>query len=480
MHGLYRWLFLIFALSVNCASAERAALVIGNANYSQMSPLSGPGNDAADMAAALKSVGFRVFPVAKDLREAELLKQVEDFAMQARGAEVALLYYSGHGVQLQGSNYLLPVDADPSSEAQLRADGVAVDLVVDTLRRGGAASTVVILDACRDNPIPSAFKSAGKGLARMESPQGFLIAYATAAGAVARDLGSNGRNSPYAQALLTELQHDPHVELEVFMRRVGTRVFASTNQQQFPATYNALTTSVVLSGARPAGAGVADLAPGEGELRLTVTPADATVRLNGALVGQGSRSIRRPGGTELAVKAEAPGYAPIEERVVIEGGQVSTISLILRPQGGAAPVDVTSSPPPPNRPPADPAAIAAAYENAFTSLKEGRYKDSISLFAAFVQTYPDSESTPNAMYWLAESYYVTQNNQQALETFEALIRRFPNSTKAPDAWLKVGYCQGELGRKDAAKATLSDVARRYPDTAVGRLAQNRLRYLGLE
>ena len=121
-----------------------------------------------------------------------------------------------------------------------------------------------------------------------------------------------------------------------------------------------------------------------------------------------------------------------------------------------------------------------SYDDAFSALRDGRYAESARRFQAFLTAFPDGELADNAMYWLGESYYVTQNYRIALDTFEGLIERFPNSAKAPDALLKTGYCHYELNDWERAEAVLTDVVNRYPDQTVGKLAQGRLRALRLE
>ncbi|MBB5209482.1 tol-pal system protein YbgF [Chiayiivirga flava] len=128
----------------------------------------------------------------------------------------------------------------------------------------------------------------------------------------------------------------------------------------------------------------------------------------------------------------------------------------------------------------DPAAERAAYESAFDSLKNGQYAEAARRFQGFLQQYPSGDYSPNAQYWLGESYYVTQNYQIALDAFQRLLSQFPSSNKAPDALLKVGYCHYELKQWTQAEATLNQVVQQYPDTTVARLAQGRLRALRLE
>jgi tol-pal system protein YbgF len=131
-------------------------------------------------------------------------------------------------------------------------------------------------------------------------------------------------------------------------------------------------------------------------------------------------------------------------------------------------------------PPANAGDEKGDYDQAFNALKDGRYAESARRFQAFISQYPRSELTPNAFYWLGESYYVTQNYPISLDTFQKLLAQFPNGQKAPDALLKIGYCQYEMKQWDQAENTLNQVVQKYPDTTVARLAQGRLRALKLE
>ncbi|MDW8479068.1 MAG: tol-pal system protein YbgF [Xanthomonadales bacterium] len=121
-----------------------------------------------------------------------------------------------------------------------------------------------------------------------------------------------------------------------------------------------------------------------------------------------------------------------------------------------------------------------AYEEAFQTLRDGRYAEAARRFQEFLRRFPQGEFTDNAKYWLGESYYVTQNYRVALATFQELLRDHPASAKIPDAMLKIGYCHFELREWEEAEKVLGEVVRRYPDTPVARLAQGRLRALRLE
>jgi tol-pal system protein YbgF len=181
-------------------------------------------------------------------------------------------------------------------------------------------------------------------------------------------------------------------------------------------------------------------------------------------------------------------YLDVDSRLQrIEGGGSGT-----RPPaagGTAIPATPTSRPPaarPPVRPTATGAAMPeaadeqAAYTAAFDSLKQGDYVASARGFKAYVDSYPQGALAPNAWYWLGESYYVTQNYPLALQSFESLLSQFPGSTKAPDALLKKGYSQIEMGEAGAGRQTLNQLINDYPGTDASRLADGRLRALGVQ
>ncbi len=186
------------------------------------------------------------------------------------------------------------------------------------------------------------------------------------------------------------------------------------------------------------------------------------------------------------------GAAPAASPGAANGGQLQDVPLAAGSPAPAARADEAAqmareeaAPPASASMPSDAPASRAGdekgeYDQAFNALKDGRYAESARRFQAFISQYPGSELTPNAFYWLGESYYVTQNYPISLDTFQKLLAQYPNSQKAPDALLKVGYCQYEMKQWDQAEATLNQVVQKYPDTTVSRLAQGRLRALKLE
>jgi tol-pal system protein YbgF len=196
-----------------------------------------------------------------------------------------------------------------------------------------------------------------------------------------------------------------------------------------------------------------------------------------------SRLSRLEGGagTSLAPPAPVEAIAPQPGQLTaepLEPAQVPPAPAdAFQPAPESASIDASQAPVPPAPGGDDEKRV---YDDAFAALRDGRYAESARRFQGFLEQFPEGELADNALYWLGESYYVTQNYRIALETFENLLSRFPDSAKAPDALLKIGYCHYELKDWPQAEAVLSDVVRRYPDQTVGKLAQGRLRALRLE
>lgn len=213
------------------AAGERVALVVGNASYRD-SPLNNPVNDARDMAAALRAAGFEVIQ-RENLDKRGFNGAISDFAHQLRQrGGVGLFYYSGHGAQVRGENYLIPVSAAIKSEADVEYEAVNAGRVLRNMEQAGNGLNIVVLDACRNNPFRGWYRSEGsKGLARMDAPTGSIVAYATAPGTVAAD--GTGRNSPYTAQLLRAMR-TPGVGIEQLFKQVRIQVAKTTNNRQVP------------------------------------------------------------------------------------------------------------------------------------------------------------------------------------------------------------------------------------------------------
>ena len=220
---------------------ERVALVVGNAAYEHAPPLANPRNDAEDMAALLRRLGFQV-TAGLDLTDAAMEGRVRAFSRQARAAKVALFFYAGHGMQVDGVNYLVPVDAQLADEADLPFDALPLDLV---LKRMGGGTNLVFLDACRDNPFARGWAGAGRsaavgrGLTRVGEAggSGMFIAFATDPDRIAAD--GEGRNSPFTAALKRHIE-TPGLEINGLLTEVRRTVLASTGNVQRPWSNSSL------------------------------------------------------------------------------------------------------------------------------------------------------------------------------------------------------------------------------------------------
>jgi hypothetical protein len=242
-----------FVGSASCALAgKRVALVIGNAEYPRVQRLLNPRNDAEDMADTLKSLGFDVI-LRVNAGKQGFTQGLAEFSRAVTGAKVGLFFYSGHAMQFQGRNYLMPTDAELTDEVSLRYELIALDEVQQALDRSNG-TRVMILDACRNNPFATQFarsittanRDAGmvRGLARMEQARGRVVAYSTQANEVAED--GLSRNSPFTGALLESLR-EPGLEIGTMFRKVAARVYEDTNGKQIPELSISLLSEVYLN-----------------------------------------------------------------------------------------------------------------------------------------------------------------------------------------------------------------------------------------
>jgi uncharacterized caspase-like protein len=222
------------------------ALIIGNAAYPGSARLDNPINDANAVAQKLRTMGFTV-TVVTDANRQRLVQAMSNFRKTASNADLSLLFYSGHGVQIFGTNYILPTDADQSDVAQATIQGVSLNSVVENFLPG--KTKIVFLDACRDNPLQrTGDRTVSKGLAPISVAQGTLIAYATKDGQTASD-GVGQKNSPFTKALLEHLS-DPQ-DIAVILRKVREKVMTATGGKQQPWEYGSLTGGeLVLSGVK--------------------------------------------------------------------------------------------------------------------------------------------------------------------------------------------------------------------------------------
>ncbi|MCF0069402.1 caspase domain-containing protein [Dyadobacter sp. CY261] len=229
---------------------KRIALVIGNSKYQSASKLQNPENDAKAISQKLTNLGFTVIERI-DAKQGDLRAAVAQFgsSIQSQDFEVALFYYAGHGIQVAGKNYLMPVDISPQSEMELKVLAVSADEILDQMsavEESSQRTNIMILDACRDNPLSRSWtrSSGSKGLASMSAPPGTLITFSTKPGSTAQD--GDGKNSPYTSELLKALDV-PDLRLEDIFRTVRVRVMELTKRQQIPMENSLLTRELILN-----------------------------------------------------------------------------------------------------------------------------------------------------------------------------------------------------------------------------------------
>jgi formylglycine-generating enzyme required for sulfatase activity len=229
-------------VAVAANPSRKVALVIGNARYRQQ-PLANPVIDANSISGSLKELGFEVVTLT-DVDRTQMVRALEIFKARLPGSAAGLVYFAGHGIQIDGRNYLLPVDVDMGSEDQVKYNTIRLDDVLDTLATGAPAVKIVILDACRNNPFERT-RGGGGGLAAVtDAPEGTLVAFATAPGKLALD-GKPGENGLYTSHLLKALQR-PGLAIEEVFKATRVSVARESNGRQLPWESTSLVGRLVL------------------------------------------------------------------------------------------------------------------------------------------------------------------------------------------------------------------------------------------
>jgi uncharacterized caspase-like protein len=224
------FLFFLLSLPGYPATERRTALVIGNSSYNTGS-LRNPGNDADDMASALKRLGFDVI-LKKNTTLQDMEDAIRNFGDRLKKGGVGLFFYAGHGVQIAGKNFLLPIGAKIDRDTDVKYRAVDADMVLDEMGNAGNPMNIVILDACRDNPFGKSFRTASRGLAIISSaPRGTLVSYSTSPGNIAAD--GSSRNSPYTGSLIKHMT-TPGLQIEEVFKNVRQDLGRMTQGKQIP------------------------------------------------------------------------------------------------------------------------------------------------------------------------------------------------------------------------------------------------------
>jgi uncharacterized caspase-like protein len=367
----------------------RLALVIGNSNYRAVTPLPNPVNDAKAVADELKSASFDVTQ-ALDVGQADMRRAIKDFAakISAKGTDtIALVYYAGHGVQVDGENFLVPVDAKIQGEADIAKEAVRLADLMSALAAVPSKMRIVILDACRNNPFATAKQT--RGLAIVDAPTGSIVAYSTAPGTEATD--GAGAHSPYTAAFI-ETAQQPRLQIEQLFKQVRLKVHEATKGQQTPWESSSLTsdfwflptseTPAALVASAPAAQ-----TPRPPQQRLTAAPQVAT------LPTQRTRLTQPTTIAEQAAPApQTPAVEDVQALQVAPATQVTARAPLPSPRPVptvAAPSQAMAPPQPGYAPPA-PVQVADlramppddAYDYAVM-------EDSVPLYEEFLLVYPN-------------------------------------------------------------------------------------------
>lgn len=317
---------------IPASTGGRVALVIGNAAYKHTIPLENTLNDAAVMADALKSLGFELVggKAQTDLDKTGLDNVIRKFGEAMRGKSVAFLYYSGHGVQVDGRNYLIPTTANVAARTDVKYELVNVDNVLDDMNASGTRVNIIVLDACRNNPFgDKGLRGMGSGLASMDAPSGTLVAYATGPGKTASD--GSGKNSPYTESL-ARIIREPGLDIEDVFREVGKDVQMKTAGVQIPWKMDSLTEKFYFkTGGGPGEIAVPQKAESAktGAIRVKSTPSGAAVYVNGDRRGLTPTTVGgvSPGNAELKIVLD--GYESVEDTVTVQAGSEESMNYTL-------------------------------------------------------------------------------------------------------------------------------------------------------
>ncbi|MFW5685868.1 MAG: caspase family protein [Spirochaetota bacterium] len=272
-------LAVFLAVAPSVPAQRQRALVIGNAEYT-VSPLENPVNDATDMAAALERLGYEV-TLGVNLGSRELVGLVQGFQASIDANDSVVFYFAGHGIQLGGQNFLIPVDADLRSERDLESQTVQVSRIARAIEEMGVTQSLLILDACRDNPFLSQSRGGTRGLSLVSARTGSMVVYATAPGQVAFD--GDGRNGLFTSALLRHIE-TPGIEVHDMVREVRADVASETENRQIPFATSSITEPMYLASLERSDRAAA-LSSDTVNVTIDAQVSGAELYLDGALVG---------------------------------------------------------------------------------------------------------------------------------------------------------------------------------------------------
>jgi caspase domain-containing protein len=323
-----------FAISPALADGKRVALVIGNSTYRNVPTLPNPANDAADIAAALNRLGFAVTLLTNASFD-QMRRGLIAFGRDAAGADMAAVFFAGHGMEISGENWLIPVDAELKKDTDAANEAVSLRSVILQISNTTSLG-LVILDACRNNPFVAKMSRSlalraviGGGLGRIEPVGNVLVAYAARDGTTALD--GDGRNSPFTAAVLHNIE-TPGLEVTFMLRNVRDDVMEVTRNEQQPFVYGSLSRKAIYLAGQPSSAdqvptNQANATPADASAPSRVAPAPSSLAIDPALVGTWEIMVPSDRGTSRWIwrimgdgtykfRAEGPRAAPAHEGTI--------------------------------------------------------------------------------------------------------------------------------------------------------------------
>ncbi|SLM27490.1 conserved exported hypothetical protein [Desulfamplus magnetovallimortis] len=340
---------ILFFTSLSIAFAEkRIALVIGNAAY-KSSPLANTVNDAVDMEANLKKCNFDVIKIT-NADQKTMDSAIDRFYKNLKKSDTGLFYFSGHGMQVDGENYLIPIGANIKSESDVKYEAVNAGRILGRMKDAATPLNIMILDACRDNPYKSFFRSSSRGLARMNAPKGAIVAYAAAPGSVASDGVDRGRNGVFTKHFLNNMMK-PGWAIEKVLKQTRIAVSEETGGKQIPEERSLLTGDFIfLAGGysvveSPVTTTTTVTSAATGSLNVKTEPPGATIFLDDKKQGRAPVTISGLESGNYKIKAELDNYIPQEKKLKINNNRKAVISFFLDPLSTKAKIFVNTTPP---------------------------------------------------------------------------------------------------------------------------------------
>ncbi len=396
------------------SQANRIALVVGNGAY-EVGPLKNPVNDARDMTAVLKSKGFKV-TLLTNATQRQMEKAIGAFGKQLRDGGVGLFFYAGHGMQVAGTNYLIPIGANIEAEEDIRFESVNANRVLAKMQAAGNGLNMVFLDACRNNPFARSFRSSGKGLAQMDAPKGSFVAFATAPGSVAAD--GDDRNGLFTGQLIRQIRSSG-LPLTQLMMEVRKGVLRDSENRQTPWDVSSLTGDFYFSG---------------------------------------------DGKTDLISKPHVVKKQPIQKPVAVASAMESEMWEMVKDSRNITDLEIFLE--------SHPDGLYRSHAESRIWLLAAQSPESIK---AYLKKYPDSPYKKAAEKRIWEVY----RKDDTLEKFEEFIREFPENQYVGFAKLKVSQLKQEKklwarAKNSLKKEDLQDYLDRYPNGKYSGLARKYL------